>query len=84
MRRHGAAAVDLAWTAAGRFDAFWETGLSPWDVAAGLLLVEEAGGRVTDFCGEDEPVFTGQVVASNGTIHADVLAAVAPLRDVRG
>ncbi len=84
VRRHGAASVDLAWTAAGRFDAFWETGLSPWDVAAGLLLVEEAGGRVTDFRDEAEPVFTGQVVASNGVIHADVLAAVAPLRDVRG
>ncbi len=84
VRRHGAAAIDLAWTAAGRFDAFWETGLSPWDVAAGLLLVEEAGGRVTDFAGDADPVFTGQVAASNGRIHDAILAAVAPLRDVRG
>lgn len=84
VRRHGAAAIDLAWTAAGRFDAFWETGLSPWDVAAGLLLVEEAGGRATDFAGGDDPVFTGQVAASNGRIHGAILDAVAPLRDVRG
>ena len=84
VRRHGAAAVDLAWTAAGRFDAFWETGISPWDGAAGLLLGAEAGGRATDFTGADDPVFTGQVIASNGRIHADILAAVEPLRDVRG
>ncbi|OGR83449.1 MAG: hypothetical protein A2902_03925 [Elusimicrobia bacterium RIFCSPLOWO2_01_FULL_64_13] len=70
VRRLGAAALDLAYVAAGRFEAFWEMNLQPWDIAAGILLVEEAGGRVTDYSGGpidvDRP---GQILASNGRIH---------------
>ncbi len=82
VRRPGSASVDLAWVAAGRFDGFFELGLSPWDVAAGRLLVEEAGGRVTDFSGSGDPVFSGQTLASNGRIHADLERAARPLRSV--
>jgi len=67
VRRFGAAALDLAWVAAGRFDAFWERGLSPWDIAAGMLLVREAGGLVDEIDGLD--LFTtGSVIAANGVI----------------
>ena len=83
VRRHGSASVDLAWVAVGRFDAFWEVGLSPWDVAAGLLLVEEGGGRVSDFAGAPDPLYTGQALATNGHVHAAMLEAVAPLAPVR-
>jgi myo-inositol-1(or 4)-monophosphatase len=84
VRRHGAASVDLAWVACGRFEAFWETGLSPWDVAAGLCLVQEGGGQTTDFGGAPNPVFGGQVLATNGALHDAVRGLLAPLRDVRG
>jgi myo-inositol-1(or 4)-monophosphatase len=83
VRRQGAAAVDLARVAAGEFTGFFETGLSPWDVAAGLLLIEEAGGRVTDFKGRPEALFAGQMVASNGAIHAAILDQVHPIRDLQ-
>lgn len=70
VRRDGSAALDLANVAAGRLDGFFEVGLSPWDVAAGLLLVHEAGGLVTGWPGDgDEPLVTGRVLASNGRIH---------------
>jgi myo-inositol-1(or 4)-monophosphatase len=65
VRRNGAAALDLAWVAAGRFDGFWEYGLKPWDVAAGVLLVREAGGFVTEIGGGQNPVFGGTIVAGN-------------------
>lgn len=84
VRRHGAASVDLAYVAVGRFDGFFEAGLSPWDVAAGLALVQHGGGRVTDFAGRADPLYAGQAVATNGRIHAALLDAVAPLRGVRG
>jgi len=75
MRRMGAAAVDLAYVAAGRLDAFWELHLSPWDVAAGGLLVEEAGGRTTDLKGDRCWLEGGEIVASNGTaLHERLLA----------
>ena len=70
IRRFGSAALDLAWVAAGRFDAFWESGLKPWDVAAGLLLVREAGGFVTDFRGGDSPIERAQVLAGNDVLHS--------------
>jgi myo-inositol-1(or 4)-monophosphatase len=73
LRRFGAAALDLAWVAAGRFDAFWERGLSPWDVAAGLILVREAGGYVTDLEQGDTPWVNGDVVAGNEDIHRELL-----------
>ena len=69
LRRCGSAAFDLAHTACGRADGFWEFGLSPWDIAAGALLIEEAGGRVTDVELGDRHIRTGNVLASNGLIH---------------
>jgi myo-inositol-1(or 4)-monophosphatase len=69
VRRFGSAALDLAWVAAGRFDAFWERGLSAWDIAAGLLLVREAGGAVTDLRGGDRMIETGDVLAANESLH---------------
>lgn len=69
IRRLGSAALDLAFTAAGRFDGFWEEGLAPWDVAAGSLIVEEAGGAVSDFSGGGDWLFEKEIVASNGLIH---------------
>ena len=76
IRRCGAAALDLAWVAAGRFDGFWERGLSAWDMAAGLLLIREAGGYVTDFKGGDAMLDNGGVVAGNESIHRQLLAAL--------
>ncbi|MGQ0568062.1 MAG: inositol monophosphatase family protein [Armatimonadota bacterium] len=69
VRIMGSAAIHLAYIAAGRLDAFWEPGLNPWDVAAGILLVEEAGGRVTDFAGRPLRTLGGQILASNGPLH---------------
>lgn len=80
VRRHGAAAIDLARVACGTYTGFFETGLSPWDVAAGMLLVEEAGGRVTDFEGRSNALCAGQIVASNGRIHDAILERVQPIR----
>ncbi len=71
VRRMGAAALDMAWVAAGRFDAFWERGLKPWDTAAGAVLVREAGGFMADLDSDDaDPVFTGNIVAGNEVILA--------------
>ena len=69
IRRPGAAAVDLAYTACGRFDAFWELKLKPWDVAAAALLVVEAGGAVSDFAGGPLDIYKPEIVASNGLLH---------------
>jgi myo-inositol-1(or 4)-monophosphatase len=73
VRRSGSAAIDLAYVACGRLDAFWEFGLNPWDFAAGWLLVEEAGGRVTDMKGGRFQVTSPHVFADNGAIHDEVL-----------
>jgi myo-inositol-1(or 4)-monophosphatase len=73
LRRFGAASLDLAWVAAGRFDAYWERNLSPWDIAAGLILVREAGGYVTDLEQGDTPWLSGDVVAGNETMHRDLI-----------
>jgi len=73
LRRPGAAALDLAWVACGRVDGFWEIGLSPWDMAAGALLVREAGGRIGDLQGEDKFMESGKVVASNPKIFTQLL-----------
>jgi len=73
VRRFGAAALDLAWVAAGRFDGFWERDLSPWDLAAGILMVKEAGGVVTDADGGDDPLATGSVCAANTELHSKLL-----------
>ena len=74
MRRAGSAALDLADVSAGRFEGFWEQRLAPWDIAAGLLLVREAGGRVTDLAGNEAPLTHGPIVASNGLMHDWLLA----------
>jgi myo-inositol-1(or 4)-monophosphatase len=73
LRRFGAASLDLAWVAAGRFDAYWERNLSPWDMAAGLLLVREAGGFVTDLDGGDAMFTKGHIAAGNETMHRELL-----------
>jgi len=73
VRRDGSAALDLAYVACGRFDGFWEDGLNPWDIAAGVLLIEEAGGLVTDFQSGPLNIYTPKVVASNGLIHQSML-----------
>lgn len=69
IRRGGSAAMDLCYVACGRFDGFWELKLHPWDVAAGMVIVQEAGGRVTDFHGRKSSIFDDNVIASNGRIH---------------
>ncbi len=73
IRRAGAAAIDLAYVACGRFDGFWEMKLKPWDTAAGILLVEEAGGRVSDFNGGIYNPFMKEICASNSSIHNQML-----------
>ncbi len=70
IRRFGSAALDLAWVAAGRYEGFWESGLSPWDSAAGCLLVREAGGFVTDWQGRSNPICDAQVLAGNDALHS--------------
>jgi myo-inositol-1(or 4)-monophosphatase len=76
LRRTGAAALDMAWVAAGRFDGFWERGLSAWDLAAGLVLVREAGGYATSIDGDDAILDKGTVVAGNEDVHRALLAAL--------
>lgn len=75
IRRLGAAAVDLAYVAAGRFEGFYEYNLHPWDMAAGVLLVMEAGGKVTDFQGGDNYLFGGDIVACAGA-HQELLEVI--------
>ncbi len=76
VRRLGSAAIDLCWVAAGRFDGFWEYNLNPWDVAAGYLIVEEAGGRISNFNGDPYNVYDKQTLATNGKIHEQMLALI--------
>jgi myo-inositol-1(or 4)-monophosphatase len=77
IRRFGSAALDLAWVAAGRLDGFWEDDLDPWDTAAGLLLVKEAGGYVTDYRGQDLMLKRRQYLAANGDLHSKLHKLVA-------
>ena len=74
VRRDGSAAIDLAYVACGRFDGFWEEGLNPWDVAAGFLLVEEAGGKISYYDGLPASIYRPPVCASNGVIHEQMLS----------
>ncbi len=76
IRRMGSAALDLCYVAAGRFDGFWELKLHPWDVAAGYLVVREAGGKVTNFRGEEGSIYETECVASNALIHEQMLAVI--------
>jgi myo-inositol-1(or 4)-monophosphatase len=77
VRRDGAAALDLSYVAAGRFEGFYEEGLRPWDVAAGVLLVEEAGGRVTHYDGSPFNIYATHIAASNGLVHDEMLRILA-------
>ena len=77
IRRYGAAALDFAWVAAGRFDGYWEADLQPWDVAAGMLLVREAGGFVTDFRGGDKAMERNEFLAGNDAMHSKLHKLVA-------
>jgi myo-inositol-1(or 4)-monophosphatase len=77
IRRSGSAALDLAYVAAGRSDGHWELGLKPWDVAAGLLLIAEAGGRLSDWEGRATSVWQSRQVATNGQIHAELIEVLA-------
>lgn len=70
IRRNGAASLDLAWLAAGRYDGFWESGLQDWDTAAGCLIVREAGGFISDFRGRSQPIHSAQILAANDTLHS--------------
>jgi myo-inositol-1(or 4)-monophosphatase len=79
IRRAGSAALDLCWVAAGRVDGFWEWKLKPWDTAAGALMVEEAGGRVTDFEGAPFDPFGEQTLATNGRLHGEILEVLGGL-----
>ena len=77
VRRAGSAALDLCYVAAGRFDGFWELGLNPWDVSAGALIVQEAGGTVSDFSGKKfKSDNVSQIIATNGKIHSELLATI--------
>jgi len=79
VRRDGAAALNLCYTAAGRFDGFWEERLAPWDVAAGSLIVTEAGGRVTGFQGDRLDIYEKEILASNGKIHLEMQKILAKI-----
>jgi myo-inositol-1(or 4)-monophosphatase len=78
VRRAGSAALDLAYVAAGRLDGFWEIGLAPWDMAAGALIIREAGGLVGDFHGDGNFLQTGNIVAANPKLFADMIRKLQP------
>jgi myo-inositol-1(or 4)-monophosphatase len=80
IRRAGSAALDLAYVACGRFDGYWEMKLNPWDIAAGILMVEEAGGMVTDWAGRPYDLSRGIVLASNGRIHGQMIETLKKAR----
>jgi myo-inositol-1(or 4)-monophosphatase len=82
VRRDGSAALDLCFVACGRLDGFWELKLSPWDTAGGVLIVREAGGKVSGLEGEDFDIYSGHVFASNGLIHQEVIDVLAKTREV--
>jgi len=77
IRRTGSAAIDLCYVASGRIDGFWELKLFPWDVAAGSLIVAEAGGRVTDFAGNPFSIYSDKILASNGFVHQAMIEVLA-------
>lgn len=76
IRRSGSAALDIAWVAAGRYDAYWEKGLSLWDIAAGIVIIREAGGVITGFDGDESDLFNGNVIAGNDNIHEALLKKI--------
>ena len=80
FRRFGAASLDLGFVAAGRLDGYWERNLQPWDLAAGLLMIREAGGTVSGIQGNDDPLQTGHVVGGNEFVHGELIKILKPLR----
>ena len=72
VRRFGAATLDLAYVAAGRFDGFWETKLQPWDIAAGIIIVREAGGMISEINGRDDMLRTGSILAANPNLYKEL------------
>jgi myo-inositol-1(or 4)-monophosphatase len=84
VRRDGSAALDLAYVAMGRFDSFWEFGLNPWDTAAGVVLVEEAGGKITDMQGQPYTLGGASILASNGLIHDEMVKVAAEVHATSG
>jgi len=76
IRRLGSAALDICWTACGRFDGFWEYNLNPWDVAGGSLILTEAGGKLSDFSGKEYNIYEKEILATNGLIHDQVLGLI--------
>ena len=81
LRRTGSAALDLCWLAEGRFDVHYELHLNPWDTCAGVVILKEAGGKVTNFFGEKWSMHEPQLAASNGYVHDDMLACLEPIRE---
>ncbi len=81
VRRTGSAALDLCYVAMGRFDGFWEMKLAPWDIAAGSLVVTEAGGAISDFSGNPFSIYSDEVLASNGLIHDEMLRVFSEAKD---
>ena len=78
LRRCGSAALDLCWTACGRFDGYWEKGIKIWDIAAGALIAREAGAIVTDFSGEGDYLSKGEIVAATPKVYADMMKVIRP------
>jgi myo-inositol-1(or 4)-monophosphatase len=79
LRRFGAACLDMAFVAAGRLDGYWERNLQPWDIAAGQIIVREAGGIISGMTGHDDPLTTGHVVCGNEFVHAELVKILKPL-----
>jgi myo-inositol-1(or 4)-monophosphatase len=84
VRRAGSAALDLAYVACGRYDGFWEFNLNPWDTAAGVLLVEEAGGQVSGFLGDPFDIASREVMASNKVLHPELQKQIQEIMEGRG
>jgi len=84
IRRPGSAAIDLSYVAAGRFDGFWELSLQPWDLAAGILLITEAGGKATGFKGQPLSIYAEETLASNGLIHEQMLQVIQEIEEEMG
>lgn len=82
VRRGGSAALDLAYVAAGRLDGYWERGLNPWDIAAGILLIQEAGGKVTSYEGDPVDLYSGRLLASNGILHEVLIQELGSSKEV--
>ena len=79
LRRFGAASLDMAFVAAGRLDGYWERNLQPWDMAAGQIMIREAGGTVSGFEGNDDPLKTGHLICGNEFVHGELVKILKPL-----